>query len=82
MTTCIRWNHETGQIRQKMINLMSKVANYGLIILTGTMRQYSAKSSMERKCKSLHKKSRLILLLTQNQSEDKAFPRGRQCCEY
>ena len=38
-------------------------------INVGTVKQYSAKSSMEKKCKSLHKKSRLILIPTKNQNE-------------
>ena len=37
-----------------------------LVINVGTMRQYSEKSSMERKCKSLHKKFCIILIPTQN----------------
>ena len=38
-------------------------------INVGTIRQYSAESSMERKCKSLHKKSHRILIPTLNQNE-------------
>ena len=42
-----------------------------LVINVGTMRQYSAKSSMERKCKSLHKRPRLILIPTLSQNEER-----------
>ena len=38
-------------------------------INVGTVRQYIEKSAMERKHMSLQKKSRPILILTQNQSE-------------
>ena len=38
-------------------------------INVGNIRQYNAESSMERKCKSLHKKSHLILILTPNLNE-------------
>ena len=38
-------------------------------IKVGTIRQYSVESSMERKCKSLHKKSHLIPIPTPNHNE-------------
>ena len=41
-----------------------------LVIKVGTMRQYSAKSSMERKCKSLHKRTHPILIPTLSQNEE------------
>ena len=40
-------------------------------INVGTIRQYSAKSSMERKCKSLHKRPRPILIPTPSQNEER-----------
>ena len=40
-----------------------------LAINVGTIRQYNAESTMEMKCKSLHQKSRLILILTPNHNE-------------
>ena len=40
-----------------------------LAINVGTIRQYIAETSMEKKCKSLHQKSRMILIPTPNQSE-------------
>ena len=42
-----------------------------LVTNVGTMRQYSAKSSMEMKCKSLHKIPRPILILTPSQNEER-----------
>ena len=42
-----------------------------LVIDVGTIRQYSAKSSMERKCKSLHKRPRPILIPTSSQNEER-----------
>ena len=39
-------------------------------INVGTMRQYIAKSSMERKCKSLHKRPHPILIPTPSQNEE------------
>ena len=41
-----------------------------LVINVGTMRQYSTKSSMERKFKSLHKRPHPILILTPSQNEE------------
>ena len=38
-------------------------------INVGTIRQYNAESPMERKCKSLHQKSHLILIPTPIQNE-------------
>ena len=42
-----------------------------LVINVGRMKQYSAKSSMERKCKSLHKRPRSILIPTLSQNEER-----------
>ena len=42
-----------------------------LAINVGTVRQYNAESSMERKCKSLHQKSRSILILTPSQNKER-----------
>ena len=55
--------------RRKIHVIVDAVMTGPQAINVGTVRQYSAKSSMERKCKSSQKKSRLILIPTQNQNE-------------
>ena len=54
------------KIKRRKTYVVDVVMIGPLVINVGTMRQYSAKSSMERKCKSLQKKSRLILIPTHN----------------
>ena len=55
--------------KRRKKHVVDAVMNGSQAIKVETVRQYNEKSSMERKCKSLQKKSRLILIPTPNQSE-------------
>ena len=50
--------------KRRKTHVVNAVMTGPQAINVGTDRQYSAESSMEKKCKSLHKKSRLILIPT------------------
>ena len=56
-------------IKKRKTHVVDAVTIGYQAINVGTVRQYSAESSMEKKRKSMHKKSHLILIPTQNQNE-------------
>ena len=56
--------------KRRKTHVVDAVMTGHLVINVGTIRQYRAKSSMERKCNSLHKRPRLILIPTPSQNEE------------
>ena len=56
-------------VKRRKTYVVVAVMTRPLAIIVGTTRQYNVESSMEMKCKSLHQKSRPILIPTPNHNE-------------